>query len=231
MEADGRGSHSGNRHCAGDNHVRRGLGILVALTAVQGRRSVGGGGGYAYPNSIADSSYGMLDADYQPFFDWKERKDVFTDVATERRMSDLWMYMSVKSGNGSVQLDIREVTTNFFDMLGVSFPGIQAWKEAANVKNPKTVVFIHKTGVNKFGYESMGKLFPSPEGNGVIPIGILPKNFVLPINTGGDDSDWAFTPIELRPGDNGNVRQSRIMNSDGPFSGAVSNSARDPLTV
>jgi len=144
--------------------------------------------GYVYPDDSRQDNAGLLDAEYQPFFDWKERKDVFVDVAAERRMSDLWMYMTVKSDNGSVRLDIREVTANFFDVLGVSFPGIAAWKEAVNVKNPKTVVFLHKTGVNKFGHESMGKLFPSPEGNGIIPIGILPQNFVLPITYGGGDA-------------------------------------------
>ena len=186
--------------------------------------------GYVYPDNAGDSA-GFLNAEYQPFFDWKERKDVFDDVAAQRRMSDLWMYMTVKSDNGSVRLDVREVTTNFFDLLGVSFPGIQAWKAAANVKNPKTVVFTHKTGVNKFGHESMGKLFPSPEGNGIIPAGILPENFVLPVTNGLDESDWAFAPIELRPGDNANYTQSKMMNADGSFSGRVSNSSRDPLEV
>ena len=180
--------------------------------------------GYLSPGTAED--YSGLSGDYQPFYDWKERKDVFTDVAASRRMTDLWMSMTVKSDKGSVVLDVREVTTNFFDVLGLSFPGIQAWKEAANVKSPKTVVFTHKTGVNKFGYESMGKLFPAQEeGHGVIPAGILPRNFVLPIIDGRDDSEWAFTPIELRPGDHGAITESTRTG------GTVSSFDRNPLTV
>ena len=179
--------------------------------------------GYLSPNSAGEP--GSLAGDYQPFFDWRERKDVFTDVAASRRMTDLWMYMTVKSNSGSVRLDIREVTTNFFDTLGVSFSGIQAWKEAANVKNPKTVVFTHRTGVTKVGHESMGKLFLSlDEGGGVIASGILPENFVLPIIDGGEN-EFAFTPIELKPGDQGTIRKLAL--PDGTFI----NNARDPLTV
>jgi len=66
--------------------------------------------GYVFPNYTGDDA-GRLDADYSPFFEWKERKDVFTDVAAERRMSDLWMFMTVRSDSGSVRLDLREVTT------------------------------------------------------------------------------------------------------------------------
>jgi len=171
-------------------------------------------GGY-YPQSLDD---------YQPFFEWQERRDVFTDVAATRYITDL-RGMTVKTGKGSVQLGVREVTTNFFDTLGVTFPGIQAWKEAANVKNPKTVVFTHKTGFGKFGYESMGKLFPAhEEGYSIIASGILPENFVLP---GADDygDECTFTPMELRPGDNNVITESRRL------ADRVLYSSHDPLTV
>ena len=170
----------------------------------------------------------QLDGDYSPLFAWKERKDVFIDVAAARRMTDLWMFMTVNSNKGGVSLDIREVTTNFFDMLGVSFPGIQAWKEAANVKNPKTVVFPYKTGADKFGFESMGEFFPAQErgGGGIIASGILPRNFILPITTVSAGDDYAFTPMELRPGDHGNIQKSRNLDD-----GTSSESARDPITI
>ncbi|MCL2878222.1 MAG: hypothetical protein FWF13_05530, partial [Acidobacteria bacterium] len=181
--------------------------------------------GYVPPGSTPTSI--LLNGSYDPFYEWQERKDVFTDVAASRRMTDLWMRMRVHTDNGSVSLDIREVTANFFDVLGVSFPGIQAWKADANVKNPKTVVFMHNTGVGKFGFgnESMGKFFPAQEGGGIIASGLLPKNFILPIIDGSNDSDYAFTPMELRPGDQGAVSESKLPD------GSVSRSSRDPLTV
>ena len=131
---------------------------------------------------------------HQPFLEWKERRDVFTDVAARRRAE--FNILLVKTGGGSILLWPQEVTANFFDMLGVSFPGIQAWKKAVNIKYPLPVVLDHKTGFNYFGHESIGKLFPAEEGGGIVVNGILPENFVSPF--GGS----AFVPIEIRHGMN-----------------------------
>ena len=157
---------------------------------------------------------------YQLFFDWKEQADIFTDVAALRRTQyDFGWIMSIRTDNGYVALVAADATTNFFDTLGVSFPGIQGWKEAANVKNPFTMVLTNNIGVNRFGYESIGKLFPGHEGGSMISGGILPGNFVMPLVTGVN----AFTPVELRPGDRGNLYQDL----DVPLTDITSN----PLTV
>jgi hypothetical protein len=78
---------------------------------------------------------------YKPFLEWKERGDVFTDVAAERAPINP---VTVNTGSGSVMLVPGEVTANFFDTLGVSFPGIQAWKESVNISYPLPLVLIIK---------------------------------------------------------------------------------------
>jgi predicted permease len=159
--------------------------------------------------------------DYQLFFDWKERGDVFTELTALRRNSEFFN-RSFRTGNGSASFSASDVTTDFFDFFGVSFPGIQAWKEAANVKDPWTVAFTNDIGVNRFGYESIGKLFhgQGKTGGGIVPAGILPKNFVMPVSGAN-----VFTPIELRPGDNGGI--AKFINRDGTFTDVVAS----PLTV
>ena len=179
--------------------------------------------GYLFGNGPIESSL-FLYNDYQPFFEWTERKDVFSHVAAFRRATA--RDMTVKTDNGGVQLYIWEVTANFFDMLGVSFSGIQGWKEAANVKNPMTMVFTHKTGFEKFGYESMGKSFPAEDGgNSIVASGILPVNFVLPIIDDRKDPEWAFTPRELMTGDRADPIEEKTAD------GRVINSLHTPLTV
>ena len=65
-----------------------------------------------------------LTGDLQPFFDWKERKDIFTDVAATRihrrgSGSDL----VAKTPIGNVKIGLLDATVNYFDVLGISFPG------------------------------------------------------------------------------------------------------------
>ena len=77
----------------------------------------------------------------------------------------------------------------------------------------------HKIGFSSFGYESIGKLFPAQEGGGVVMNGILPENFVSP------GCGYVAVPIEIRPGERGEI--GRLHSADGTVSDMIAN----PLTV
>jgi len=138
--------------------------------------------------------------DMQPFFDWKERTDVFIDIAATKTFirSLAGSNLIVKTPNGNVRLELSEVTSNFFDVLGMSFPGMQVWKTSGDIKTPIPLVLLNTTGVKNFGYTSIGQEFQTHDGDNIVVNGILPANFVPP---NGDSGVNSFVPFEPKPGD------------------------------
>ena len=139
-----------------------------------------------------------LSGGIQPFFDWKERKDVFTDVAaTQTHTRSVIGNLTAKTPNGNVVLGLSDATVNFFDVLGVSFPGIQAWKASVDSQTPLPVALPHKTGSKDFGRPEIGQEFQTHDGVSMAVRGILPANFVSP----GGRGLGGIVPFEPRRGD------------------------------
>jgi predicted permease len=139
------------------------------------------GGNFTFSSSGSSEQRPSLSGDIQPFFDWKERRDVFTDVAaTQRHAAGSGGNLTVKTPNGNAELELSDATVNFFDVLGVSFPGIQAWKAAVDSHNPVPVALPHKIGVKNFDHPEIGRTFQTHDGVGIVVNGILPANFVPP---------------------------------------------------
>ena len=175
--------------------------VMVGYVPLQS----GGAAGFG----VADSyeSVPSLGDDIQPFFDWKERNDVFTDIAATRQHvrgngSD---HLTVKTPNGNIRLGLRDATVNFFDVLGISFPGIQTWKTYLGTQTSVPVALPYKTGEKSFNHTDVGREFPTHEGGNMMVNGILPANFVPPT---GDAYTGALgiTPFELKIGDSGTIR-------------------------
>ena len=140
----------------------------------------------------------LQDDDAQLFFDWRERKDVFTDIAAMRsRQQGQGGPLTAGTPNGDVRLILSDATANFFDVLGVSFPGIQAWKASAYLQYPLPVALTYKTGVKDFNRPEIGREFQTNYGSLVVN-GVLPANFVHP--TGGI-TERSFVPFVPGRGD------------------------------
>ena len=141
-----------------------------------------------------------LSDDYRTFFDWKERKDIFVDIAAIRPFvrSFVGDALVVKAPNGNVKLEPLEATVNFFDVLGVSFPGIQTWKASSGLQNPLPMALLYKTGVNDFALPEIGREFQTHDGGRIVVSGVLPANFVSPIGLSYENS---FIPFDPKPGD------------------------------
>lgn len=131
--------------------------------------------------------------DAERFFEWKGRKDVFTDIAGCWTHGGGW---KVRTRRGNITVHGVDVTDNFFDLLGLSFPGINEWKRGVGTRNPDPVVLTHRLGVNTFGYSAIGQLFRTIDGAGIAVNGILPSEFMLPRETlAGNTPDCALTPV------------------------------------
>jgi len=150
-------------------------------------------------SSNASGPLPSLSGDIQPFFDWQERKDVFTDVAVTKAFvrSLIGSDLIVKTPNGNVLLPLIEATVNFFDVLGMSFPGIQAWKASLGSQNPLPVALFHKTGAKTFAYTDIGQEFQTYDGDRIVVNGILPANFIPPT---GFSPEYNFVPFEPKRG-------------------------------
>ena len=131
--------------------------------------------------------------DIQPFFDWKERKDVFIDVAATQLRVEPNNSLITKTPNGNVKILLSNATVNYFDVLGISFPGIQAWKASIGSQKPVSVVLPYKIGTNGFDYPEIGQKFQTHDGDGLVVNGVLPLNFVSLSN---NISESGFVPFE-----------------------------------
>ena len=152
------------------------------------------------PGGSIDPIPELSDRYYQTFFDWKERKDVFTDVAAIKPFVSgrVLRALIVKTPNGNVKLELLEATSNFFDVLEVSFPGVQAWKASAVSQKPIPVALRNKTGVKSYAYPEIGREFQAHNGDSIVINGVLPANFVLPLE---NISEYSFVPFDPKPGD------------------------------
>ena len=172
--------------------------VLVGYVPAQTGGSVASGAGGS-PEPLP-----RLLNDVQAFFDWKERKDVFIDVAATRdHQQGSEEILIAKTPTGNFRLELSDATDNYFDVLGVSFPGIQAWKASLGSQAPVPIALPFKTGVKTFAYPEIGQTFQTHDGKGVVVNGILPANFVPP---GGDAGENGIVPFWPEPGDTGTVR-------------------------
>ena len=118
------------------------------------------------------------------FIELKERKDVFIDLAAYKRrrqevygrqaVSTSWKIMAPKQNASFPGYD---VTSNYFDLLGVSFQGLQEWKLYSETIYPVPLIVTHKTGMKDFGVEAIGKEF-NTDNSKITLYGILPEGFV-----------------------------------------------------
>ncbi|MDR0311763.1 MAG: ABC transporter permease [Acidobacteriota bacterium] len=163
------------------------------------------GGGASPAPGVSSEPVPVLPGDIQPFFDWKERKDVFTDVAATRNHypSASSEIMIVRTPTGNLQLGLLDATVNFFDVLGISFPGIQAWKASLGSQAPLSVTLPNKTGAEVFAHPEIGEIFQTHDGKNIAVNGILPANFVPPAGGIGENG---VVPFEPKRGDAGIIR-------------------------
>ena len=128
----------------------------------------------------------------QPFLEWKERKDLFADIAIFQQF-EAWR---LRTSNGNINLPRYQASTNFFDVLGLWFPELNAWKHSVRTRDLPTVLFTHGVGIGRFGPEAMGQLFRTTDGGGIIAGGILPVNFALPYeNISGRTREFGVIPV------------------------------------
>ena len=118
----------------------------------------------------------MLFLNMQPYQEWKERGDLFADIAAYSS-DDSWR---LNGASGNIILRGYKATANFFDVLGVWFPELEEWKRSTGTLNLPTVVFTHGVGMREFGREAIGQLLREQGSDGIIAGGILPSSFVLP---------------------------------------------------
>ena len=141
-------------------------------------------------NIIGNRFPQILDA--RLFFEWKEQNSLFTDIAIFSGR-DRWR---IRTENGNKIISGIKASGNFFDVLGISFPGIEEWKRSAGTEHLDTPVFTHKIGMKEFGYSGIGRLYRTMDGGGVIVGGILPENFALPSeNMGGNTSESGIVAV------------------------------------
>ena len=119
-----------------------------------------------------------------------------------------------KTPNGNLQLGLSDATVNFFDVLGVSFPGIQAWKASLGSQASLPVALPYKTGEKKFNHPEIGQTFQTHDGKGIVVNGLLPSNFAPP--TGGITEN-GFVPFEPKPSDTGISRMPNGWNANAYF--------------
>ena len=123
------------------------------------------------------------------FFELKERKDIFTDIAAYKDQTQV--IMAPKQNTKFMGYD---VTDNYFDVLGVSFRGLSEWKQSSETKYPVPLIVTHGTGMKDFGYDAIGKEFDT-ESSKVTLFGILPEGF-LSISPYREENS-GFSPLIL----------------------------------
>ena len=128
----------------------------------------------------------------EPFFEWKEQKNLLSDVAIFKPRPK-WR---VRTSNGNISFSGIEATNNFFDVLGVSFPGHEGWKQSVGTLNLDTLALTYKLGMKEFGYSEIGNLYRAVDGGGVIVGGILPASFALPRqDMSGNTKESGIVPV------------------------------------
>jgi hypothetical protein len=144
------------------------------------------------------------------FFDLKERKDVFTDLAAETNHmgerygtagdSVMWQVMAPKQ---NAYFGGRDVTDNYFDVLGVSFQGLHEWKLSGGTTYPIPLIVTHETGMKAFGYDAIGKEF-NTDSSKITLFGILPEGF-LSFRANRGNFGYGFSPLLLNRADTDDV--------------------------
>jgi len=134
------------------------------------------------------------------FFDLKERKDIFADMAAykSRRQetygkqgeTTVWNIMAPKLNASFPGLD---VTVNYFDVLGASFSGLREWKQSSETSYPVPLIVTYGTGMKNFGYDAIGKEFDS-DSNKITLFGILPEGF---LSLSSNRENCGFSPLIL----------------------------------
>ncbi|MDR0842463.1 MAG: ABC transporter permease [Acidobacteriota bacterium] len=130
------------------------------------------------------------------YFICKERTDIFTETAAYD--SDDTQRVGTASGNRVISL--VPATPNFFDMLGISFPGLAAWKADAETKNPFPVIAMDALA-RKLGDTATAKKFSIQDGTGFTVTGVLPTNFVFPLKTATYAAEYGFKPLTAKEAD------------------------------
>jgi predicted permease len=170
-----------------------------------------------YPNTIMgqvvfDSSGNPRVGSMQTslFFDLKERKDVFTDLAAHRARRQMthdglgshtiWQIMAPRQ---NAKLTGLEVTDNYFDVFGVSFQGLHEWKQQSKTSFPVPLIVSHGAGEKNFGVDAIGREFDT-DSDKITLFGILPEGFLSIIYTQSDN--FGFSPLTLNRANNGNVQ-------------------------
>ena len=140
-----------------------------------------------------------LTGSIQPYFDWKERNDIFIDVAaTQTHTRSVVGNLTAITPNGNIALGLSDATVNYFDVLGVSFPGIQAWKASVYSQTPLPVALPYKTAAKDFDYQEIGREFQTHDGVSIVVSGVLPANFVSP--DGSRSGTVGIVPFEPERG-------------------------------
>ena len=144
------------------------------------------------------------------FFELKERKDVFTDLAAYT--PHMWERYGMKRGNSNWQVMApkqnaffagNDVSDNYFDLLGVSFPGLHEWKLSAGTTYPIPLIVTYKTGMEAFGDDAVGKEFDTDSGK-ITLFGILPEGFLL-FRENIANLGHGFSPLILNKADTDDV--------------------------
>ena len=144
------------------------------------------------------------------FFDLKERKDVFTDLAAYRTRQQTtqdglgWhTYWQIMAPKQNTRFPGLLVTDNYFDVFGVSFHGLHEWKKHSETTYPVPLIVSHEIGTKNFGYDAMGKEFDTDSGK-ITLFGILPEEFIL-LNALGRGGNSGFSPLILNRADTDTV--------------------------
>jgi len=135
------------------------------------------------------------------FFEFKERKDIFADLAAYRgrrqevhgRQGFLTTLWQIRSPKENVSFPGFDVTNNYFDVLGVSFPGLHEWKQYSETSYPVPLIVSHGAGIKNFGYDAIGKEFDAVSGK-ITLFGMLPDGFLSLI---ASSKNLGFSPLIL----------------------------------
>jgi ABC-type antimicrobial peptide transport system permease subunit len=150
--------------------------------------------GKALVNGSADGRWASTPSAL--YFACKERSDVFADVAAYKNRAGHLTASEpkiVRSASGDQRIKLNPVlaTRNFFDMLGISFPGLSAWKDSFESPHPLPVVITDSLASKKFGHAAVGQTFTVSDGSSMVISGALPPGTILPFW----ESDLAFEPL------------------------------------
>ena len=134
------------------------------------------------------------------FLELKKRKDVFYDLAAinihmqetygREGWNSIWQIMAPRQNASFMGYD---VTDNYFDVLGVTFRGLNEWKRFNKTTYPVPLIVTYGTGMKDFGYDAIGKEFDTESGK-ITLFGILPKEY---ITLGANGENFGFSPLIL----------------------------------